>query len=42
MIGDSLASHQIECEFADLYRGDRDPDVRGSNGLIFMGGRCRQ
>src|SRR5260370_4239319 len=37
-IGDSVASHQIDCEFADLYSGDRGFDVRGSNGLLFMGG----
>ena len=38
MIGDSLASHQIACEYIDLYRGGGAPDVRGPDGLIFMGG----
>lgn len=38
MIGVSLDSHQIACEYIDLYSGGRGPDVGGSNGLIFMGG----
>ena len=38
-IADALAAHQVECEYADLYR-DRasPPDADAAAGLIFMGG----
>ena len=38
LISDSLASRQIEFEYADLYRGDPAPDISAAAGLIFMGG----
>src|SRR5438093_8218979 len=39
LIADALASQGIRCEYADLYLGDGgQPDIRGADGLIFMGG----
>ena len=38
LIADTLASHGIVCEYADLYHGGCGPDIRAADALIFMGG----
>jgi GMP synthase-like glutamine amidotransferase len=37
-ISDSLASHQMEYEYVDLFSGAPLPDISAAAGLIFMGG----
>src|SRR2546422_5439644 len=38
LIADTLASHGIVCEYADLYHGGCVPDIRAADAFIFMGG----
>jgi GMP synthase-like glutamine amidotransferase len=37
-IADSLALHDITCEYVDLYRDASKPDIREADALIVMGG----